>query len=132
MKRSLGPRTLLYPAPALVVASYDKNGRANAATVAWAGICCSSPPCMAVSLRKATYTYGCIMEHKAFTINVPSEDLVEKVDYLGTASGRDEDKLVAAGLTPVKSVLVDAPYLREFPLVLECKVLHVTEIGLHT
>ena len=132
MKISLGARTLLYPTPAVVLGSYDKNGRANAATVAWAGICCSAPPCVSVSLRKATYSYGCILERKAFTVNVPSEDLVAKVDYLGMASGKDEDKLATVGLTPVKSVLVDAPYIREFPLVLECKVLHVTEIGLHT
>ncbi len=132
MKTSLGARTLLYPTPAVVLGSYDKNGRANAATVAWAGICCSAPPCVSVSLRKATYSYGCILERKAFTVNVPSEDLVAKVDYLGMASGKDEDKLATVGLTPVKSVLVDAPYIREFPLVLECKVLHVTEIGLHT
>lgn len=132
MKRSLGARTLLYPTPAVVVGSYDRNGRANAATVAWAGICCSAPPCVAISLRKATYSYGCIMDRRAFTLNLPSEDLVEKVDYLGMASGRDEDKLSVAGLTPIKSTLVDAPYIREFPLSLECKVLHVTEIGLHT
>jgi flavin reductase (DIM6/NTAB) family NADH-FMN oxidoreductase RutF len=46
---------------------------------AWAGICCSSPPRVAVSLRKATYTYGNIMERKAFTISLPSEDYVEKI-----------------------------------------------------
>lgn len=132
MKKSLGARTLLYPTPAVVLGSYDKNGRANAATVAWAGICCSAPPCVSISLRKATYSYGCILERKAFTVNVPSEDLVAKVDYLGMASGKDEDKLATVGLTPVKSVLVDAPYIREFPLVLECKVIHITEIGLHT
>jgi flavin reductase (DIM6/NTAB) family NADH-FMN oxidoreductase RutF len=132
MKRSLGARTLLYPTPAVVIGSYDKNGRANAATVAWAGICCSAPPCVAISLRKATYSYGCILERKAFTVNVPSEELVAKVDYLGMTSGKEEDKLATVGLTPVKSVLVDAPYIREFPLVLECKVIHITEIGLHT
>jgi flavin reductase (DIM6/NTAB) family NADH-FMN oxidoreductase RutF len=27
---------------------------------------------------------------------------------------------------------VDAPYVQEFPLVLECKVIHTLEIGLHT
>lgn len=48
-------------------------------TAAWAGICCSSPPCIAVSLRKATYTYGNIMERKAFKISLPSEDYVEKI-----------------------------------------------------
>jgi flavin reductase (DIM6/NTAB) family NADH-FMN oxidoreductase RutF len=35
-------------------------------------------------------------------------------------------------LTPVKSKLVDAPYVKEFPLVLECKLVHVAELGLHT
>jgi flavin reductase (DIM6/NTAB) family NADH-FMN oxidoreductase RutF len=29
-------------------------------------------------------------------------------------------------------VLVDAPYIKEFPVVIECKVLHTLEIGLHT
>jgi flavin reductase (DIM6/NTAB) family NADH-FMN oxidoreductase RutF len=132
MKRSLGAQPLLYPTPAVVVASYDNVGKANAATVAWAGICCSQPPCVAVSLRKATYSYGCIMERKAFTLNIPSEELVETVDYLGMASGRDQDKFSMAELTPVKSELVDAPYIQEFPLSLECKVRHITEIGLHT
>jgi flavin reductase (DIM6/NTAB) family NADH-FMN oxidoreductase RutF len=32
----------------------------------------------------------------------------------------------------VKSELVDAPYVAEFPMVLECKVIHHHEIGLHT
>jgi flavin reductase (DIM6/NTAB) family NADH-FMN oxidoreductase RutF len=35
-------------------------------------------------------------------------------------------------LTPVRSDLVDAPYIKEFPLVIECRVLHTLEIGLHT
>ena len=42
------------------------------------------------------------------------------------------DKFSATGLTPVKSDLVDAPYVKEFPLVLECKLLKINEIGLHT
>ena len=132
MKKSLGAKTLIFPTPVLVVATYDKTGRPNAMTAAWAGICCSSPPCVAVSLRKATYSYGNIMERRAFTVNVPSEERVKETDYLGMASGREKDKLSAAGLTPVKSDLVDAPYVSEFPLVLECKLLHTIDIGVHT
>jgi flavin reductase (DIM6/NTAB) family NADH-FMN oxidoreductase RutF len=101
-------------------------------TVAWAGICCSAPPCISVSLRKATYSYGGIIENKAFTVSIPSEDHVKEADYFGLASGRDEDKFKTTGLTPVKSELVDAPYVGEFPFVLECKLLHTLEIGLHT
>ena len=72
------------------------------------------------------------MERKAFTVNIPSEAHVKVADYFGIASGRDVDKLAAVGLNPVRSDLVDAPYIQEFLLVLECKLLHVIEIGLHT
>jgi flavin reductase (DIM6/NTAB) family NADH-FMN oxidoreductase RutF len=87
---------------------------------------------VAVSLREATYTYGNIIERRAFTINVPSSDYAAEADYFGTASGRKEDKFQATGLTPVRSELVDAPYIGEFPVVLECQVIHEYKIGLHT
>lgn len=132
MKKSLGPRTLIYPTPVWVVGTYDKEGKPNVMTIAWGGICCSKPPCVAVSIRSATYSYGNIMERKAFTLNVPSEKYVKEADYFGLVSGRHADKFSATGLTPVKSDLVDAPYLKEFPMVLECKVIHTFEIGLHT
>ena len=93
---------------------------------------CSSPPCVSIALRKATYTYGNIIEQKAFTVSIPSQDFVREADYFGIATGRTEDKFFAAGLTPEKSDLVNAPYVKEFPLSLECKLLHTLEIGLHT
>lgn len=132
MKKSIGAKTLAFPAPAWVIGTFDRNGKPNAMTAAWAGICCSNPPCVSVSLRKATYSYACILENGAFTVNIPSEDYVKETDYFGIASGRDENKFEATGLTPVKSGLVSAPYIEEFPLVLECKLLHSFEIGLHT
>jgi flavin reductase (DIM6/NTAB) family NADH-FMN oxidoreductase RutF len=132
MKKSFGAKTLVLPTPVWVVGSYDRQGKPNVMAVAWGGICCSIPPCVAVSLRKATYSYGNIVERKAFTVNVPSEAHAREADYVGTASGRNADKFAATGLTPVKSGLVDAPYVAEFPLVLECRLLRAVEIGLHT
>ncbi len=132
MKKSLGAQTLVFPLPVWCVGSYDQDGKANLATVAWGGICCSRPPCVSISLRKATYTYGSIMERGAYTVNVPSADQVVIADYCGIASGRSEDKFEVCGLTPVKASHVDAPYAGEFPLILECKVIHTYEIGLHT
>lgn len=132
MKESIGAKTIIYPTPVLVIGTYDRAGKPNVMTAAWAGICCSAPPCVGVSLRKATYSYGNIMERKAFTVNVPSENYAREVDYFGIASGRDEDKLSKAALTPVRSEIVDAPYIKEFPLVLECKLKQSVEIGLHT
>ena len=132
MNKSLGAKTLIYPAPVLVVGTYDKAGKPNVMTASWGGICCSQPPCVAVSLRKVTCSHGNIMEREAFTISIPSEKYVKEVDYFGLVSGRSTDKFAATKLTPVKSKLVDAPYVKEFPLVLECKLVHVAELGLHT
>ena len=132
MKRSLGAKTIIYPTPVFVVGTYDKVGRPNIMTAAWGGICCSKPPCLSVSLRKATYTYGNIMEQQAFTISIPSEDHAKLADYCGLVSGKSHDKFADTGLTPVKSDLVNAPYIEEFPLILECKVVDTFEIGLHT
>ncbi|MGI6414631.1 MAG: flavin reductase family protein [Thermoguttaceae bacterium] len=132
MKKSLGAQTLVFPTPTWIVGTYDKDGRPNAMVAAWGGICCSDPPCIAVSLRKATYTYGSLIARKAFSVSVPSESHVREADYFGLVSGRDTDKFSATGLTPVRGDVVDAPYVEEFPMVLECSVLHVIELGLHT
>lgn len=131
MKKSIGPRMAIYPHPALVVGTYDKQGNANMMTAAWGGVCCSSPPCVAISVRKATHTYGNLIEQRAFTVNIPSEAQVKETDYFGIVSGKNTDKISAVGMTPVRSELVNAPYLDEFPVILECKVRHVLNIGRH-
>lgn len=132
MKQSLGAKTLLFPTPVLLVGTYDRAGKPNLMVAAWGGICCSKPPCVAVSLREATYSHRCIVERKAFTVGMASESTLVAADCCGIASGRDVDKFAVAGLTPVKSDLVDAPYAAESPVVLECRLLHTVEIGLHT
>lgn len=132
MNKSIGAKTAIYPTPVLVVGTYDKEGKPNLATVAWGGVCCSDPPCIAISLRAATYTHGSIVARKAFTVSILSEARLAEADYYGMATGREANKFVATGITPVKSDVVDAPYGKEFPLVLECKLKHVVEIGLHT
>ncbi len=132
MKQSIGAKPIVYPTPVLIVGTYDGNGKPNVMAVAWGGICCSSPPCVTISLRKATYTYGCLMDRKEFTISLPSEAFIKESDYFGTVSGRKADKFADTGLTPIKSDVVDAPYVKEFPFILECKVIQVHEIGRHT
>lgn len=132
MKKSFGKDTIVFPLPVWCVGSYDKNDNPNVMTVSWAGVCSSKPPCVTIALRKATYTYSSIMERQAYTISVPSEQYAREADYFGMASGEKVDKFKQTGLTPVKAELVDAPYVGEFPVVLECKVIHTYEIGSHT
>ena len=132
MKRSLGPQSILYPTPTLVIATYDPEGRPNMMTAAWAGVSCSSPPMVSVSLRAATYSHANIKLNKAFTVCVPSEDHWREADHVGIVSGRNTLKFQTTGLTVKRSEHVEAPYIEEFPLVLECRVHEVHELGLHT
>ncbi|MBC7256899.1 MAG: flavin reductase family protein, partial [Chloroflexi bacterium] len=113
MKKSVGAKTILYPTPALLVGTYDETGKPNVMTAAWGGICNSQPPCVYVSLRKATYSHHCILAQGGYTVNILSEAYVRQVDYCGLASGREGDKFASAGLTPLPAERVQAPYVAE-------------------
>jgi len=86
-------------------------------------------------LLQCASVYRHIPGHKdpdAFTVNIPAVSHVRETDYAGIYSGKKENKFESLGLTPVKSELVNAPYVEEFPFILECKVTHSIEIGSYT
>ena len=130
-KQSLGVKNLVFPEPAMVIGSYDKDGKPNIMTAAWFGVANSRPLKVSVSLRPATYSYHCIMANMAFTVNVPDASLISYVNFAGKYSGIDMNKFEETGLTPVKSEYVNAPYIEEFPIVLECKVTEYHDLGSH-
>lgn len=130
-KKSLGVKSELYPKPALVIGSYDKDGKANMMTAAWVSICNSHPLSIAVSMRPATYSYANVTETKSFTVNIPSSELAKYVDYVGRFSGKDVDKFKETGLTAIKGEFVNAPYIKEFPIVIECELTEYHDLGSH-
>jgi len=129
--KSLGPSTAAFPTPTWVVATYDKNGRANAMTAAWGGVANSTPPSIFVAIRPDRYTYENILAKREFTICIPSEEYVREADYFGLESGRETNKIEASGLTAVKAEKVNAPYIAEFPMHLECKLADRMNLGSH-
>jgi flavin reductase (DIM6/NTAB) family NADH-FMN oxidoreductase RutF len=131
-KIALEPSTILHPHPVLLVGTYGEEGKPNLMNAAWGGICCSDPPCVAVSLREATLTYHNILHSKAFSVGIPSRKHVEIADYVGIVSGRDHDKFRETGLTPLKSEKVNAPLAAELPYSLECRLFQHHKLGLHT
>lgn len=120
------------PSPVWCIGTFNEDGSPNVMTASWAGICSSDPPSVAVSLRKATRTHGNILKQKAFTVSVPPKKFAREADYFGIVSGRKRNKFKDTGLTPAKAETVNAPYVDEFPLILECRLIHVHELGLHT
>lgn len=132
MKKSLGAKPIIYPTPVFLVGSYADNGTANIMNAAWGGLCSSNPPSVAVSIRKERHSYANIISRSAFTINIPCTKHVVGADYFGLVSGRDHDKIATSGMTVEKAEYVDAPALRECPLVVECRLIATHDLGVHT
>ncbi len=125
--------TQLDPVPVVLVGcGDDRRYKYNLITVAWAGTVCSDPPRLAVAIRPERFSFGAISTLGEFTVNLPSAELAEKVDFCGVRSGRDIDKFAACKLTPVPGSAVAAPVVAECPIALECRVSHTLELGSHT
>ncbi|MDR3353775.1 MAG: flavin reductase family protein [Synergistaceae bacterium] len=131
VKKNIGAEIALYPTPLVLCGTYDAEGKANLATLAWVGVCCGKPPAVQVSLQRPRHTFSSIMEKGEFTVNIPSSSLVVEADYCGMASGRNQDKFDVSGLTSRRGEFVDAPIVEECPICMECKVIHTLEIGTH-
>jgi flavin reductase (DIM6/NTAB) family NADH-FMN oxidoreductase RutF len=132
MKKSIGVRETIFPNPVMIVGTYDKDGVPDAAAFAWGGVASSDPAALSIAVRPSRYTYENLILRNAFTVNLPSPEYVEQSDYFGIASGRDVNKFEKTGLTPIRGEYVDAPYIEEFPVSVECAVTHTLDLGAHT
>lgn len=128
---SFKPGNMVYPVPAVMVTVADKNGRSNIITVAWTGTICTNPPMAYISVRPERYSYHMLTETKEFVINLTTAELARVTDYCGVKSGRDVDKWKETGLTPVDSLQVKVPSIKESPVNIECRVTEIKELGSH-
>ena len=132
MKKSIWkPGNMLYPVPAVMVTTVDKDGRDNIITLAWAGTINSDPPMLSISVRKERFSHHMLMETGEFVVNLATEKLTKAMDFCGVRSGRDMDKFEETGLTRMKAEKVAAPLIGESPVCRECKVRQVIELGSH-
>ena len=99
MRKNIGAKARGFPTPIVLVGTTDAEGRHNLVTLAWAGICCSEPPSIQVSLRPSRHSHAAIVASKVFSVNIPSQKYVVETDFCGIASGRDTDKPAVAGLS---------------------------------
>jgi flavin reductase (DIM6/NTAB) family NADH-FMN oxidoreductase RutF len=131
MKRDWKPGTLLYPLPAIMVTVGRDESEYNILTVAWTGTLCSDPAMCYISVRPERFSYPILKKNMEFVINLTTEELAYATDWSGVRSGRDYNKFEEMKLTPVKAHVVDAPYIEESPLCIECRVKEIIALGTH-
>ncbi len=124
-------QTVLCPTPPVMVSCADSSGRDNIITLAWAGIVCSEPPMVSISVRPGRFSYPMLRETGQFVVNIPGEEQLAATQICGTKSGKSGDKFAAAGLTREPASIVKVPMIRECPVNLECEVRHLLRLGTH-
>jgi len=110
--------TLLSPLPVILVGA-NVHGKPNYLVI---GYSCPFDfgKYIFFSLSPTRYTAIGIHENMTFSVNIPSEDLVEKINICGSKSGRDIDK--SSLFENFYGQLKTAPMIRECPVNIECEV----------
>lgn len=112
----------------LVTAGNEQDG-CNTMTASWGGLGCiwgHNDPVATIYIRPSRYTKTFIDKEDRFTLCVMDKSFKKQMAYLGSVSGRDEDKIANAGLTPV--YIDNTTYFAEAKLVLICKKLYAQEL----
>ena len=103
-----------------------KEGKSNTMTASWGGLGVMWGKKVAyVVIRPQRYTKEFIDVAESFSLSFLPEKFRKELSYLGSVSGRDEDKIAKAGLS--LTYQEEAPYFEESELVLICKKLFVQE-----
>ena len=87
---------------------------------------------ISVAIRPQRHTLIGIRQNMAFSINIPSVDLIKETDYCGIASGSEVDKVDVCNFNIFHGKSESAPLIEQCPVNLECKVEHVLDLGSHS
>ena len=129
MKTRIGSMNALYPMPVVLVGTLVK-GTPNFITVAHVGILnANAPHLVSIGLGKVHFTNQGIKKNRTFSINIPSEDMMNKVDYVGLVSGKKTDKSRLFEIT--FGALETAPMINECPVSMECRLVNIIELPTH-
>jgi flavin reductase (DIM6/NTAB) family NADH-FMN oxidoreductase RutF len=126
----MGPQTLIYPMPVLLVGS-NVNNKPNFMAVAWGGIANGEPPMISVAIRRTRHTLKGIRQNSTFSVNIPSSDMVREADYCGITSGSKVNKVDVCRFKVFYGKLGNAPLIEQCPINLECKVMNTLDLGSH-
>ena len=130
-KISFKSGNMLYPLPAVLVTTKDREGRDNILTVAWTGTVCTNPPMLYISVRPERYSYRALRETGEFVVNLTTEAMTFGTDFCGVRSGRDLDKFDRTGFHREKAFRVAPPLIGESPVNIECRVAQEIPLGSH-
>ncbi|GAQ80591.1 hypothetical protein KFL_000570380 [Klebsormidium nitens] len=129
------------PRPVAFVSSLSKNGAGNLSPYSYFNAMSHDPPMVVIghsysSAKKDTGgkkdTLANILETGEFVVNIMNEWYVEAANFTCGPYDRGINEMTLSGLTPMESVKVKPPRVKESAVHFECKLVHSYEIKNHT
>ena len=128
--KKLASNTVLcvQPLPQTIVSCRDKDGKNNALVVGFVANISLDPVMVMVGITPARYSHHIVKESGCFIINFPKKSYKKEYGYLGSASGRDEDKISKVNFHVVETEEGE-PTFEEGTMVFVCKKLMETQLN---
>jgi flavin reductase (DIM6/NTAB) family NADH-FMN oxidoreductase RutF len=128
-KVKIEPGPFVVPMPVVLIGA-EVDGKANFMTAAFLGIVNFEPAIIACGLSPKHYTCRGIEAHKAFSLNLPSPELVEATDWCGLRTGEKVDK--SRVFETFSGELSGAPMIQRCRINVECKLTQTVPLAVDT
>jgi len=123
----------IIPRPIAFVTTISKDGVLNGAPFSYFNIVSSNPPMISLSIQRSAGrqkdTARNIIESKEFVIHIVDEGNVEKVNKTASNLPPDQSEIELANLTPIESLIISVPGVKEAKIRMECTLEHSLELG---
>lgn len=123
------------PRPIALASTMDAGGQVNLSPFSFFNLFSSNPPVLIFSpsrrVRDNTtkHTLENVLEVPEVVIHVVTYAMVQQASLSSTEYPKEVNEFVKAGFTPVPSVIVRPPRVKESPVAFECKVSQVIPLG---
>jgi flavin reductase (DIM6/NTAB) family NADH-FMN oxidoreductase RutF len=123
----------IIPRPIAFVTTVSKDGVLNGAPFSYFNIVSSNPPMISLSIQRSAGrkkdTARNIIESKEFVVHIVDEHNVEKINQTAASLPPDQSEVNLANLTPVDSIKISVPGVKEAKIRMECSLEHSLELG---
>ncbi|MCH6264421.1 flavin reductase family protein [Neobacillus citreus] len=123
----------IIPRPIAFVTSISKDGVLNGAPFSYFNIVSANPPMISLSIQRSAGrqkdTARNILESKEFVVHIVDEQNVAEVNKTASTLPPDQSEIDLTNLTPVESVKISVPGVKEAKVRMECLVEHSIELG---
>ncbi|MHA6248868.1 flavin reductase family protein [Pontibacter sp. CAU 1760] len=123
------------PRPIAFASTTDLDGNVNLSPFSFFNLFSSKPPVLVFSPlsrmrdNSSKHTLDNILATKEVVVNIGNYDMVEQMSLASTEYDQGINEFIKSGLTPVESIKVHPPRVKESPAAFECKVTDVIKLG---